>query len=167
MAVIKRETGRGFAATDSTASVFTAMTTEQTLFSHTIVGGYMSNNKELRFNILCALTSPMLSVPTITVKVKLGSSVINIMQGLTLATGQNNAPFLIEGVIANSNDPAIQTVFTKLTQATTAILSSQPMAYADWTVDTTVDQLFAITAQFGGISVATSLTYKHASVELS
>lgn len=126
----------------------------------------MGTAKELNFRIICSLTT-VLVPPTLTVKMKFGTSVLTIMSGLSLSTGLTASPFIIEGMIANANANNVQIVYAKLTQANSTILVAQPMAYADWTVDTTVDQAFALTFQFGVTSTTTVLTYKHANVDLT
>lgn len=166
MALQKRETGRGYSVADYTSATLSSSTVETTLFTQTIVAGSMGIAKELNFRIICTLTT-VLAPPTLTIKMKFGASTLTVMSGLTLSTSLTSSPFIIEGVIANVGSSTAQIVYAKLTQASSTILLAQPMAYADWTIDTTTDQTFSVTAQFGSSSATTVLTYKHANVDLT
>ena len=97
---------------------------------------------------------------------------MSIISAQALATSlSSSAPFVIEGVIVNNNSTNSQLIYGTITQQanTLALLlsASASMGTADWTIDTTQDQTFAVTAQFASASTAATLTCKHVSVELT
>lgn len=170
MAKITRETSRGFAVSEAASSSMTNTTAETSLFSQSIVGGRMGLSKELRFTILCSLTTGVVP-PSMTIRVKFGSSTLVVMNALALASSTTSKPFVIEGVIANKNSASAQYIFAKIMQYANAvpILSSTGAAIedADWTENTATDKTFEVTAQFGGLSATTTLTFKLASLEMT
>jgi len=169
MANLIRETGRGFASSLTANSSLSNSTVETTLFSQTISGGKMGTSKALKFTLYCSLTTPALAVPTLTVKVKLGSTSLTVMSGLSLAISQTNAPFNVTGLIVNKSAPNAQFTFSQIIQQSASIplVLTSALADADWTVDTTTDQLFAVTAQFGSLNATTTLTFRYADIELT
>lgn len=166
MTLTRRETGRGFAAADSASVSVSNTTTETAIFTHTIQGGLMGTTKELSFRLICTLTS-VLVPPNITVKIKFGGATLTSMSGISISAGLTATPFIIEGLIANAGTANAQIIYSKFIQANTSLINAQPMAYADGTIDTTINQVFQITVQFSGLSTTTILTYKHANVDLS
>lgn len=162
MAKIQRETSRGFSVGEYSASTLTNSSSETTLFSQNIVAGRMGTNKELVFGLL---------PPSITVKIKFGSATLTVLNGQSLATSLASAkPFIIEGMVCN-NSVSTQFIYAKISQASNTLplllSASSGMDSADWTIDTSSDQTFSITAQFATANNAATLTFKHASVELS
>jgi hypothetical protein len=171
MAKIQRETARGFAVGEYASTTVTNTATETTLFSQTIQAGAMGLNKELTFKIVCTLSTGVLP-PSLTIRIKLGTTTISVLNAQSLATSLSSAsPFIIDGMICNNNTVSAQFMFAKIQQPSTTLplllSASSSMASADWTVDTSVDQTFAITAQFGSASTAASLVFKHATIELT
>lgn len=169
MAKVTRETARGFAVGESAAMNLTNSTAETSIFSQVIKGGVMGANKELSFSILCNLTTGLVP-PNITIKVKLGSGSLTIASALAIAISITSKPFIIEGKIVNK-DSGSQLVYAKVTQYSNAIpiISSNGVALdsADWTIDTTQDQTFSVTAQFSALSSSSTLTFRNATIELT
>lgn len=167
---IRRETGRGFSTTDPAVMTVSNSTTETTLFTDTIRAGRMGTNKELPFEILGVMNSPLLAVPSITIRIKLGSATLTAVNALPVAVSLVNKPFIIRGKIINKGMNA-QVVFIEVHQSQTsgvfAGLDSTSTAYAKWTVDTSVDQNFVVTAQFGLLSATTTLTIEYVSIDVS
>lgn len=164
-----RETGRGFSTSDTSGIVLTNSATETTLYSQDIPAGAMGTVKELNFKLLCALTTGLVP-PNLTIRIKLGSSVLAVLNSQGLATSQSGLPFLVEGLIANNGAINAQSVYAKVTQYSNSVpllIGPAGMALADFTEDTSVIKTFSITAQFASAASATSLTVKHATIELS
>jgi hypothetical protein len=161
----KFEANRGFALVESAGSTLTNSTTETVLFAANIPAGKMGTSKILKFEFSLHLTSPALSVPTITLKLKLGATfAITLANAALLSASLSNKPILIKGKIANMNSTSSQYVQVEImnNSAGTNILSSLGSSFvvtdATAAVDTTVDQTLALTAQFGALSSTTSVS---------
>ena len=170
MAKIPQETGRGFTVTDSAAIAVNNVTTETSLFNQTISASKMGSSKTLTFSAFCMLTTPALSLPALTVRLKFGSSTLLITSGLSLAASMVNEPFMIRGQIINKSSSS-QIVWARIEQGANSIPLllgiSSAFKGAKWTEDTTVDKTFSLTAQFSLLSSGTTLSAEHVLVELS
>lgn len=169
----KRETSRGFSSSTAGTTVLTSSLTsnpETTIFSEVIPGTKMGTNKTSRLEMLVTLTSQALSLPSLTFKVKLGSSSLTLFSGVSLLASQTNTPFVIKVKIRNKNAANSQIVFAEICQSDTnsplAIMSSMTK-FAIWSEDTTVDKTLSVTAQFGGLSANASITVQDADLDLS
>lgn len=162
MAQVKQETGRGFTSGGVIAGTVNNTAVETILFQQTIPARAMGLNKILRFTHLGFLTTPALLVPNITLKIYLGASVVTVVSASTMTASQTAKPFLVEAMIANNSSTAAQIGFARVTEtaATLLILSAGgvSMNSINWTLDTTVDQLFKVTVQFSAASTGTTLT---------
>jgi hypothetical protein len=166
----KRETSRGFSSTQANNQVVTNNNSEVTVFSQVIPAGKMGSSKKLSLSLLATLTTPLLSIPSITVRVKLGNAVLTVINNVGLVASQNNAPFTLDATIRNKDDPAIQIAYAKMIQNAsngTLLNSNATATYADWTVDTTVDQTLSVTVQFGALSSNTNFTLRDVDLDLS
>lgn len=173
MAKVMQETGRGFNVTDPTSVVLqsaVATSPKTTLFQQTIKGGKMGTLKTLDFRALFLLTTPAISVPVLTITVEFGSSVLTLVSSIGVAINQTNAPFLITGQIINKAANG-QVAHARIEQnASTIPLSlgaNSGFKASDWTEDTSLDRDLIITGQFSALALGSSLTLKHAAVELS
>jgi len=162
---VRQETGRGFAANGINVASMTNTAAEQILFTQVIPAGGMGIAKRLDFYLNALLTTAAIT-PNITVKIKFGGQEIAALSGIALLALQTNAPFLIEGRIKNTSAQT-QESWVKITSGVTSLLGSIPLKAGSWNVDTTVDQTFQITAQFGSALTATTLTVKDADMECS
>lgn len=163
------ETARGFASTDTANVLLQNSTAETTLYSQTIRGGVMGANKTLRFQVMCSI-STVLSVPSLTLRIKLGSSTLVVANALSLVLNATARPLVLEGIIANKNATNAQFVAAWVIQDASnpiSLVTGPLAAIADWTEDTTANATFSFTAQMGGLSLSTGLTYRYGSVELS
>lgn len=166
----KRETSRGFSSTSAITQTVNNSSSEVTVFSQVVPANKMGTSKKLTLSLLGTLTTPAISIPTFTVKIKLGSSVLTIFSGLTLAASQNNTPFVIDGIIRNKDAANAQIVYAKATQYAAnlpMLLANATAVYSDWTVDTTVDQTLSVTIQFGALSAGTTFTLRDVDLDLS
>lgn len=131
----------------------------------------MGTNKEMNFRFICLLTTGLVT-PTLTIRAKLGSSVLTVASGVGLAASLGTpAPFIVEGSVINEDAANAQLAWFKITQPanTLALLigGGTAMNAVSWTEDTTADRTFSITAQFGTAVTGTSLTFRHASIDLT
>ncbi len=166
----KRETNRGCSSTLATNQTVSNTTSETTVFSQVIPAGKMGTSKKLSLDLLSTLTTPAISIPTITVRIKLGSSTLVVVNAIGLAISQTNSPFTIAGVIRNRDASNVQIAYAHITQSASnlpMLLANSSAVYADWAVDTTVDQTLSVTVQFGGLSAGTIFTLRDADVDLS
>lgn len=170
MSTTRRETARGFSVSQNTSGTLTNTNVETTMFTQTMAAGSMGINKEVFFRFICLLTTGLLP-PTITIKVKLGSSVLTVVSTTALSASMTSVPFIVEGSVINQDTTGSQLAWARLTQPsnTLALLLSggTAMAATDWTEDTTADKNFVITAQFGSSVSSTTLTFRHASIDLT
>lgn len=170
MAKIPQETGRGFNIAETTAVMLSNVTTETTLFSQTIPAGKMGAVKRQKFKAFCTLTTPLLSLPSLTIKIRFGSSIMTVTSGLGLGASLTSEPFMITGEIINKSVNS-QVVWARIEQgaATIPLLLGISSSFkgAKWTEDTTTDKTFSITGQFSLLSATTSLSVEHCDIELS
>lgn len=172
MATTKLESNRGFALIENSGNTINNSTTEVTLFSTTIKAGQMGTNKIARFEITCHVTTPTLSIPTLTIKLKLGTAVLTIASS-ALSANISDKPVIITGKVANINATNAQYVSVRLDNSSAGNLifstlgASSIVSDATWAVDTTVDQTLSVTGQFGGLSSTTSIVTKLVDLNLS
>jgi len=170
MAKLQRETGRGFAVTELSGSTVTNTTAETNLFTQVIPAGKMGAVKELSFELLCMLTTPLLSLPTLTLRLKYGASVLTVSSGTALAVSQTNEPFILKGKIVNKSVNS-QVVYARIEQSTASaplVLGvSSSFKAAKWAIDTSADQTFSLTSQFSLLSGTTSISVENVTIELS
>ncbi|GAB3317944.1 hypothetical protein GCM10027299_09350 [Larkinella ripae] len=164
----RREIGRGYALDWQTGSSMTNTTTETTVCSQMIQGNSMSTNKRLKFQVLFAITSGLVT-PGLTIRVKFGGSTLTVISGGAIlgSIGANKA-FRLEGEIMNTS-ATTQVVQAHIVQDTGILplnLSGNGLNYADWTVDTTTDQTFAVTLQYGAALTGTTITPKLVNIEV-
>ena len=175
MAKTKRETNRGFSLSDTTGSTLVSSLTtnpETDIFSQLIEGGKFGTNKELNFRLLCNLTTGGVSLPTLTFKLKLGSSSLTLLSATALALSQTNKPFIIEGCIAAKDGQSAQRVWGQITQDgnnAPMVLNGGAitLASAAWTEDTSVDKTMSVSAQFAGLSSGATLQLLQGSFDMS
>lgn len=172
---IPQETNRGYSikaiSFDPPVTSTVVTNPETTIYSRAIEAGKMGTSKEMSFNIFCNLTTGAVAAPTLTLKVKLGTGTLTIMNALSLGLGAASVPFRIEGAVINTSNSAAQYVWARLhtPSSTVPISLSAGAAYmnTDWTVDTSVNQTFSVTAQFGGLIAGTSLATKYIKIDLT
>lgn len=150
MALITRGTSDGYIIQGAPA-VTVDSSTETTLVSANIQGGTMGDYKCLEFLLRGRITTPLLLAPTGTLRVKLGSTTFTALNGLSLTIALTTQSFLLTGRITN-NLPNVQDVGVEARQLTAAL----QMNATAWAVDTTVDQTFALSWQFGALNLGIS-----------
>lgn len=171
MANTKRETARGFASAQNASVALTNTATATTMYSQAISGGNMGTSKEMRFQFICTLTTGAVA-PSLTITIQFGSSTLTVASAIALSLSQTGKPFIVEGSIINKDSASAQLVWAKITQYDTSLpmlLSTSSAMRADntWAEDTTVSKTFSIIAQFGTAIVGTTLTFLHASIDLT
>lgn len=162
---IKQETGRGFSSNGVNISTISNTAAEMVLFQQMIPAGALGTLKRIDYYLNALITTGLVN-PSITIRVRLGTSVLAVMNSASLLVSQSNKPFVIEGRIKNTSANT-QEVYAKVTKNQTGLLGSNDMEAASWAVDTTIDQMFQITAQFGTALTSTTLTVKDADMECS
>ena len=145
-------------------------TNEVAIMSQTIKGGALGEKRSIKFLMICQVTTPAIALPSLTIRIKYGSGSLVIASALSLQVLLTNSPFKVVGEMSNSGASNAQTVWGQITQSGTVPIggvSGNSMVTADWAIDSTVDQTFQITAQFGGLSLGTTLTGKYGFYEIS
>lgn len=168
MPPIRTITPGGIIVTETPSAAYSGSLTEVTVFQDLIKADAMSTNKTLSLILDASMTSG-LSVGTYSVRVYLGSTSLAIVNSLGIVALQTNQPFEVDLRICNKTSGS-QFVKGKVQQiGTTPIALTSPIyvAHADWSVDTTSDQILKVTVQSGGIILGQSLTVKRINYEIS
>lgn len=163
----------GYSYKETAPNTVTNTVAEMTLFEYVIPAGDFGTRKNARFSVLCSLTTPLIVPPNLTIRVRLASNVLTVLNTVGLATGLSNKPFKIEGEIVNLFEAAntnSQYVYAQINQYANAIpiLSNTGASLegAEWTNDLTTAKTFKITAQFNALSAAAALARKYAMLEI-
>ncbi|WP_435018504.1 hypothetical protein TA3x_000478 [Tundrisphaera sp. TA3] len=143
---------------------------ETTLLAGQLSAGMLSMNNRVKFTLICSLSTAALLPGTLTIRVKYGSGVLTLGGGaLALLGGATNTPFKVTGRIANKANAASQIAYGEITQASGGLTLSQPVSQqvANFSVDSTLTQNVAITAQFSLASASNILTVQDFEMEIS
>lgn len=139
----------------------TNLTTESIVMSDTVKANTMSTYKEIAFRIDCSVTS-LLVTPGVTVRIRFGNQVVNVLSNAGITLSQTNSPFVIEGTITNKGATNAQLIAAQVTQnnSTAGLSLSSPISLVrgTTTVDTTVDNVLSVTVQFNSAITGTSIT---------
>lgn len=112
-----------------------------------------------KFMLFCRLTTPSISIPTLTVRIKLGNQTLTLFNAISLLGNQTTQPFIIEGYILPITTTT-QLIWAKINQSpgtALTISSANTSLMSNWTADLTTQNLFNITAQWGGFSLGTAV----------
>jgi len=170
MPKLRRETGRGFAVTELAGVSLNNSLSETTLFSQVIEAGKMGTVKELGFEFFCMLTTPALSLPSLTIRLKFGGNTLTVANSLGIAASQSNEPFIVRGKIVNkaSNSQVAYACIEQGAASLPLVLGvASSFKGAKWSVDTSQDQTLSLTGQFSLLSGGTTLTLENATIDLS
>lgn len=144
-------TGTRISSTPSVSIVNS--TVETTLFADLIEANSLVPGKYYQFRIDLAISTPLVNLANLTIKVKYGSQTIAIINGAALSIGATTAvPVTITGVLV-SRGMNSQFLPVTVSQGMGSILtlgSTNSVARGLMTVDASVDQTFSVTAQFSG-----------------
>lgn len=129
------------------------LTVPDTVKANTLVG------KPYKFMLLCKITTPAVSIPTLTIRIKFGSQVLTLFNGISLLGSQTTQPFVVEGYIFPITN-STQLVWARINQTPGTALtlnSTNTSLTSDWTAALTSQNLFNITAQWGGFTLGTAV----------
>lgn len=136
----------------------TNSTTETTLFTSTIPANTLVPGKFYGFRIDVAVSTPLVNLATLTIKVKYGSQTLSVINGAGLTIGSTSlAPISITGQLV-SRSMSSQYAPIMVNQSMGNVISlttSNALARGLMTVDASQAQTFSVTAQFGGLGGAT------------
>lgn len=138
-------------------TVSSAATTETSLLGavkDTIKANTLVPNRPYRFEMYCVVTTPTLSLPSLAIKVKLGSNVVAMLTSTSVLGGLTNAGIRIRGVIV-ATSTTTQTVLTEIVQPNGGVVNitnSNATFYTTMTTDMTQNQVLDITSQWGGLT---------------
>lgn len=137
--------------TSATATSLLGATRRDTISANTLY----NPTRPYHFTMWCTLSTPTLSIPTLTISIKVGTATLNVMSGVGLVGGLANTPFIIDFWLFPANSTT-QYAFASITQTngTVATLNlGTSDQYAQWSLDPTQLQVVDITAQFGGATI--------------
>lgn len=129
------------------------LTVPDTIKANTLTG------KPYKFMLLCKITTPAVSIPTLTIRIKFGSQVLNLFNGISLLGSQTTQPFIVEGYIFPITN-STQLVWARINQTPGTALtlnSTNTSLTSDWTASLTSQNLFNITAQWGGFTLGNAV----------
>jgi hypothetical protein len=170
MAISASGTSRGGIWRDVAISNLTSSAAETTLFSTVIPGGALNLANKLIFQIAGRLSTPLLTPGTLTIRVKYGTSVAIVSTApLALVGNASNVPYKINGYMVNTGSTSTQYMQSQLTCAAggIAVGASVNLADAFPAMDSTIDQTFAVTAQFSVSSANNILTTPYFEVSVN
>lgn len=153
---------------DSVSFVNTAA--ENTLISYVVNSNVMSMANELQFNLYLTLTTRALLPGNLTIRVKYGSAILTLGGGsVALLGGATETPFKISGTLSNKGTLNAQFIESELRQGSGGLTLGQPinMAFIETNQNSTVDNTFAVTAQFSAADAANKITLKRAKATLN
>lgn len=145
-------------------------TTEIPVLSYIVQGKALTMTNEMRFNFYFSLSTAALLPGTLTIRIKYGSLVLTLGTGaLALTGGAANAPFRVSGTLSNKTTTSAQFLEGEIAQQTGGLSlgSAINQAFVRGTVDSTVNQTWAITAQFSNAIASNVLVLERAKAELS
>jgi len=145
-------------------------TSEYTLYSQTIEGGVMSMANAMRFAFYLNFSTLGVLPGNLTLRVKYGSAVLTLGGGaLALIGGRTAAPVRVSGVLVNRGTTNAQFFTGEMRQDTSGLTLIQPVTIASVkpAIDSSIDQTFALTAQFSVGNVANTITLDFADVTIS
>jgi hypothetical protein len=126
-------------------------------YSETIPANTLLPNRWFPLHMEFTLTTPVISIPGLSVTVQLGSQTFNLMSSAALVGGVNNGLFTIDlKLIAVSNNS--QRISATITQPNGSLitLGSSVSPVGSFTVNNAVGNLFTVTIQFTGVGLGTS-----------
>ena len=143
---------------------------ETSLLAQTVPGGLMNLYNRLRFTIICSISTALLTPGMLTIRVRYGSALLMLPSGaITLLASQSNQPFIITGRVRNKGMTNSQVMYAEIRQGGSALSLGTPNAEGILTpaIDSTIDQGFAVTAQFSLASAANILTVQDIDLEIN
>ena len=127
----------------------------------TIFASSVNIGSRYSFSLQLNVTSPLLSVGTLTLKVKLGGSTLTLANGVAIAGLGATTPIYIEGEveIKGMQSQIVNARILQMNGVAIPVGGSSITPQADWTNDMTQVQYFDITATFTGVTLGTT-SYK-------
>lgn len=126
-------------------------------FTRTITANTLMPNRWYPLKLYFQLTTPLVSIPGISITVQYGSQTYNIMSSAALVGGITNGLFTIDlellGVTTTS-----QRLTAVVTQPNGSLISlgSAYSPVGSFTVNSAVDNTFSVTVQFTGLNLGTT-----------
>lgn len=139
--------------------------TETTVFSKTITGGHVSNNRSLRLRIVADYLNDSGSNRNVTIRVKLGGTTLATVVGSSVPASASRLPAGLEILIQARGATNAQLVSVRHPNFTSqgTVIESLPATAA---VDTTVNQTLAVTVEHSAAHASLSWRKRGADLEL-
>lgn len=148
---------------DITALVnLTANTSTQDLFRATIQPQMLGTNRRIRLLIEGTVSTPLVSVPTLTLTIQYGSDTLNLgTTALLLANNITNHPFTLEVTLRGKNSGTTQHVkallIERMTVPPTTKLANTQLDFATFNQNQSTAKDLAVRVTASGISLGTSV----------
>lgn len=111
-----------------------------------------------KFMLLCRITTPLVSIPTLTIRVKFGAQELVLVNGVSLAGSQTAQPFIIEGYILPTSTTT-QIAYVRIDQnpgTALTLTNGNTTLLGNWTANLAINNDFQVTAQWGGFTLGTA-----------
>lgn len=138
----------------------TNSTAETTLFSDVIEANSLVPGKYYPFRIDLALTTPLINLSNLTIRVKYGSGTVAVINGAGLTIGMTSAvPVTVSGYLVSRgmNSQFLPIVVSQGMGTAITLNNTNSIARGTMAVDASSDQNFSITAQFSGVGATASI----------
>lgn len=124
----------------------------------TLAASEVKVGSSYHFELLCTITTPTVSIPTVTFTLSLGTSTVNFTNGLGLLGGFTNLPFRIMGEVAVKGATAeIVNVYISQNNGQAIQLTQSNMTpLSTFTNNMSIQQFFNIKMLWGGFSLGTA-----------
>jgi len=138
----------GVTISNTSATETSLMSNPDTLKANTLLG------RPYKFMIMCKATTPAVSVPTLTITLKLGTQSMVVFNAISLVGSQTSQPFVIEGYIfpISATSQLIMITINQTPGSVLTMTSANTTISTNWTANSAITNLFNVTAQWGGFT---------------
>lgn len=126
-------------------------------YTEVIRANSLMPNRYYRIRMSFQLTTPLISIPGISVTFQLGSQTFNLMSNSALVGGVTNGLFVIEAnlIATGASTQRIEAVITQ-PNGSLITLGSGITPVGSFTANSAIDNNFSVTIQFTGLNLGTA-----------
>lgn len=167
MALTQRGTSDGVIVAGTLGVSVNNTTTETQLMSYNVQGGTMGDYKAIEGELRGRLTTPLISVPSATARLKFGGQTLAVLNALTASINLTNELMILWFRITN-DAYNVQDVESRILQPAigTPFSLSRSFATDAWSVDTSSDQTLSMTWQFGALNLGATFIADRFTMEM-
>lgn len=126
-------------------------------YTEVIRANSLMPNRYYRIRMSFQLTTPLISIPGISITFQLGSQTFNLMSNSALVGGVTNGLFVIEAnlIATGTSTQRIEAIVTQ-PNGSLITLGSGVTPVGSFTANSAIDNNFSITIQFTGLNLGTA-----------